>query len=140
MRRMLKLIGFMVLLLISAYTVVFGLLYATRMELMPHHDAVLPDEATPQVLPLYFTLMRLSGGATTALGLLCLYVLSGPVRAGSKSAATAVSLCLVSFFIATATTAAHLEAISGSATHWEVMAVLVTLTIAGFACLRFGAR
>lgn len=128
------------LVLISAYTVGFGLIYAMRSELMPHHDAALPDSAKSQVLPLYFTLMRLAGGATTAFGLLCLYVLLGPVRAGSKGAAATVSLCLVSFFIATAAAAAHLEALSGAATHWEVMAVLAALTIAGFACLHLGTR
>ena len=138
MSKKLKLVGFLVLASLSAYTVLFGLLYATRVEMMPHHDAVLPDEITAQVLPLYFALMRLAGAAITVLGLICLYVVFGPMRAGRKGAASVVAVCLVSLFAATAATAARLEAVSGTPTHWQIMAALAAMAIIGFACVRLG--
>lgn len=122
---------------LSLYLTAFGLLYGTRLELMPHHDAATPDDVTEQILPLYRTLMRLTGAAATALGIISLYIVLGPLRAGVKGAALVVCLCLTGFFAATALAAAQLQAVSGATTHWPVMAGLAALTVFAFGLHRF---
>lgn len=140
MRRLFRTIGFILLAGLSVYAILFGLVYATRTEMMPHHHAVLPDAVSAQVMPLYQTLMRLAGGAIAAFGLTCLYVVFGPMRAGFKGASSAVSVLLSAFFAATALTAARLEVSAGSATHWQVMGLLAVLALIGWASTLFGSR
>lgn len=140
MVRFLRITGFILLAGLSVYATLFGLVYATRTEMMPHHSAALPEGVMTQIIPLYLTLMRLAGGAITVFGLLCLYVVFGPMRAGFKGASTAVSVLLTGFFAATGVTAARLETTAGSPTHWQIMAVLAFLSLIGWAITLIGSR
>ena len=118
---------------LAVYAMIFGMLYATRVEMMPHHDAVIPDDIEGSVLPLYYALMRLAGAAAVALGAACLYLALGPVSRGDKVAAIITPLCLAGFFGATAFAAAHLERTTGVSTHWVVMAGLALLALIALA-------
>lgn len=114
---------------LGLYIVVFGLIYATRTELMPHHGAALPEDVKVQVMPLYHALMRLAGGAIVSFGLLCLFVVHRLWRNGSKGALVVASVLLFGFFAWTAITAARLELAVGVSTHWQIMGVLATISL-----------
>ncbi len=115
---------------LSLYTVIFGLVYAARIDFMPHHYAVIPAEISSHVLPLYLVLMRLAGAAIAVLGVVCLYVVV-VLRESAKGGFFVVCLSLAIFFGAVAYTAAQLQATTDVVTHWGIMLTLCLLAVIG---------
>lgn len=113
---------------VSAFLILFGLLYANVDDLLWFHAAAVPPEALDKVRPLYFALMKLIGGASIGLGLLGAYVVLVPMRQGVAWAAPAVS---VAYWIAlgvAAQTAIRLADQTGAPVAWYNMAILASLT------------
>lgn len=80
--------------LLGVFLVVFGVFYASVDSMLFFHAAAVPEAARAEMLPLYLALMKLIGGASAALGLLCLYVTFGPLRNRAPFAAAALAIAI----------------------------------------------
>src|SRR6185436_19686423 len=117
----------------SVFLVAFGLLYANVDDLLWFHAAAVPPDALEKVRPLYFALMKLIGGASMGLGILCGFVVMGPMRQGVRGAATFVSLTYWIAFGVAAFTAIRLNELTNAPVAWYNMAILSALTAAAYA-------
>jgi hypothetical protein len=118
---------------VSVFLVAFGLLYANVTDLLWFHAAAVPAEALDKVRPLYFALMKLIGGASIGLGLVCAYVVLGPMRQGAKWAAAFVAATYWIAFGVAGFTAIRLNELTGAPVAWYNMAILSALTALAFA-------
>jgi hypothetical protein len=117
--------------LVSLFLIWFGFTYATVKDMLWFHAAAVPDAVRSEVRPLYFALMTLIGGSSTALGVLGAYVIVGPLRNGSRWAATTLTFVFALAFVMAAITAEKLSA-TGAPTSWHIMGVLLAITGAGY--------
>jgi hypothetical protein len=119
---------------LSAFFVVFGILYASVRDVLWFHAAAVPAEALGDIRPLYFALMKLIGGASGALGLLGGYVALVPLRRGVALAAEALAAAYAIPLLTAAYVAETLAARTGAPTSWQIMGFLLAITaIAYFA-------
>ncbi|MBP6011693.1 MAG: hypothetical protein KBA31_05650 [Alphaproteobacteria bacterium] len=117
---------------VSAFLVAFGLLYANVNDLLWFHAAAVPPDALEKVRPLYFALMKLVGGASIGLGMLGAYVIMGPMRQGTRGAATLVAITYWIAFGVAGYTAIRLNELTGAPVAWYNMAILSALTAAAY--------
>jgi len=128
MRTKLQWTSVILYLLVSAFLVAFGLLYANVNDLLWFHAAAVPPDALDKVRPLYFALMKLIGGASVALGILGAYVVLVPMRRGMPWAAMFVAVTYWIAFGVAAFTASRLNELTGAPVAWYNMAILSALT------------
>lgn len=112
---------------LGAFLIAFGLIYARAQAMLPFHAAAVPAEMRAAVLPLYVALMALIGGSSAALGGLGLYLTFGPLRSGSKGAATALLGAYSIAFLTAAFVAERLARDAGAPTSWHIMGVLMAI-------------
>jgi uncharacterized protein YjeT (DUF2065 family) len=117
---------------VALFLVAFGLLYATRQQMLFFHAAAVPEAARADVLELCRALMRLIGGASIGLGLLALWVIRGPFRAGVPGTAAALLVALTIPLFAAGVTAELLARNTGAPTAWYNMGVLFAIAGAAF--------
>ena len=120
-------------LLVCAFFIAFGVLYASVEDLLWFHAAAVPSLALSDIRPLYFALMKLIGGAAIALGLLGSYVVLGPIRKGQTIAAAALSVAFSVPLLMAAYVAETLAATTGAPTAWHNMGVLLAVTASAWA-------
>lgn len=133
MRTKLQWASVILFMLVSIFLVAFGLLYANVNDLLWFHAAAVPPDALEKVRPLYFALMKLTGGASIALGLLGGYVILGPMRRGMPYAATLVAVSYWIAFGVAGYTAVRLNELTGAPVAWYNMAILSALTLMAYA-------
>ncbi|MEE2689926.1 MAG: hypothetical protein VX640_00165 [Pseudomonadota bacterium] len=132
MRTALRWISITLFLLLSAFLIAFGVLYATVQNLLWFHAAAVPPAALEDVRPLYFALMKLIGGSSAALGLLGAYVALAPLRMGARFAATTLAFTYAIPFVMAAIVAESLAAQTGAPTSWHIMGVLLGVTAVAY--------
>lgn len=75
-----------ILYLLSAISIVFGLIYLLRTDIMPYHHAFLGmtveelDQLSPKLMSLYLALMKVSGANSFAIGLASVFLVMFPFR------------------------------------------------------------
>lgn len=126
--------------LLSVFLVLFGIFYATVDDMLFFHAAAVPEEMRAGVLPLYLALMKLVGGASAALGVLCLFVTFGPLRARSPFAATALFITIAAPVLVAAYVAETLAARTGSPTSWHLMGIIIAVAATAFCAHAFASR
>ena len=117
---------------LSLFMIWFGVTYARVTHMLWFHAAAVPERAREDILPLYHALMTLIGGASIAVGVLCGYVILGPLRAGARGAGAVLALSLGIAFAMAAITAEKLAA-TGAPTSWHLMGILLAVTAAAYA-------
>jgi hypothetical protein len=130
MSKLLRWLSLGLFIALSLFLVAFGLLYASVSAFLPFHSAAITGVALDAFLPLYMALMKLIGGASIAQGLLCLYVIMGPIRQGRAGAVIAVSSSYGLSFLMAAYVAETLKNTTQAPTSWHIMGILLTLTLA----------
>ncbi len=133
MRTKLQWTSVILFMLVSAFLIAFGFLYANVNDILWFHAAAVPPEALDKVRPLYFALMKLIGGASIALGILGAYVVLVPMRRGMPWAATLVAVTYWIAFGVAAFTAIRLHELTGAPVAWYNMAILSVLTFVAYA-------
>lgn len=118
--------------LLSAFMIAFGILYASVQDLLWFHAAAVPETALEDVRAIYFALMKLIGGSSVALGLLCAYITLVPLRWGVSMAGTALAAAFAIPFTIAAIVAESLAAETGAPTSWHVMGALLAITAAAY--------
>jgi hypothetical protein len=119
--------------LLALFLIWFGITYATVDNLLWFHAAAVPEGARTAVEPLYFALMNLIGGSSSALGALVLYVTWMPMRLGARGAAAALVLVLAIALGMAALTAEELAKATGSPTSWHIMGILMAIALVAYA-------
>ena len=117
---------------VSLFFIWFGVTYAGVKDMLWFHAAAIPETVRDQVKPLYFALMTLIGAASAALGVLGLYVVTVPLRAGVPGAAAILTITNTIAFAMAAVTAEKLAAATGSPTSWTFMGIGLAITLAAF--------
>lgn len=123
--------------LLSLFLILFGLLYASVGTWLPFHAAALPEAARAASLPLYLALMKLIGGASIALGGLCLaltFTLRHRFIAEMLALAIAVPVLMAAYVAET------LAATTGAPTSWHIMGVLLALDLVAWLSYRISGR
>jgi hypothetical protein len=126
--------------LLSAFLVAFGILYASVDAMLWFHAAAVPEPAREDVRPLYLALMKLIGGACVGLGLLSLYVTLGPLRAGARGAALALVLTFAVPVLMAAYVAETLAKLTGAPTSWHIMGMLLAFAALALVAHAIGRR
>lgn len=127
MRNFMRIVSIGLFAALSLFLVIFGVFYATVDDMLFFHAAAVPEEMRTGVLPLYLALMKLVGGASAALGALCLYVTFGSLRNRSAFAATALYIAITAPVLMAAYVAETLAALTGSPTSWHLMGIIIAL-------------
>ncbi len=140
MRLFFRIAGITIFAALSLFLMAFGVFYATVDDMLWFHAAAVPEAAREAVRPIYFALMTLVGAASSALGLLGLFVTFGPLRRGDRGAAIALGLAYAIPFIGAALVAERLAAATGAPTSWHIMGVLLALTTAAVVTSLLGHR
>lgn len=117
---------------VSLFFIWFGMTYAGVRDMLWFHAAAVPETVRDQVKPLYFALMTLIGAASTALGVLGLYVTAIPLRASAPGAAATLAVTNTIAFGMAAVTAEKLAAATGSPTSWTLMGIGLAITLTAF--------
>ena len=119
--------------LVSLFLIWFGATYASVKDMLWFHAAAVPLSIRDEVKPLYFALMTLIGGASTALGILGLYTVAAPLRRRTPGAASALATTNTIAFGMAAVTAEKLAAATGSPTSWHLMGIGLAITLLAYA-------
>lgn len=122
MRTALRPLSLVLFSLLSVFLILFGLLYASVGSYLPFHAAALPEPTRAAALPLYLALMKLIGGASIALGGLCLYV-TWAVR--QRFIAEILAIAIATPVLMAAFVAETLAAATGAPTSWHIMGGLL---------------
>lgn len=117
---------------VSLFLIWFGVTYASVKDMLWFHAAAVPEPIRDQVKPLYFALMTLVGGSSTALGILGLYVIAVPLRRGILGAASLLAVTNSIAFLMAAITAEKLATATGSPTSWHLMGIGLAVTFTAF--------
>ena len=118
--------------LVSLFLIWFGMTYASVKDMLWFHAAAVPESIRDQVKPLYFALVTLIGGSSTALGVLGLYVVAVPMRRGTPGAASLLAVTNSIAFLMAAITAEKLATATGSPTSWHLMGIGLAVTFTAF--------
>lgn len=138
MKSALKTSGLLLFSAVALFLVWFGVTYISAETMLWFHAAAVPEAARGDVLPLYRALMNLIGGSSASLGVLGLYVVWGPLRAGSRWAGALLFTTFTGALAVAAVTAEDLAAATGAPTSWHIMGVLMAVAAAAFAASLFG--
>lgn len=140
MQPVLRLLSIGLFTLVGIFLVVFGVYYASVDRMLFFHAAAVPEAARDAVTPLYLALMKLVGGASTALGLLCLFVTFGPLRRQFPLAGIALVATISLPVLTAAYVAERLAAQAGAPTSWHLMGIVLAIVGAAFVLHSLGAR
>lgn len=140
LRKMMGMASLVLFGLVSLFLVAFGVLYASVHDMLWFHAAAVPEAVRDQVRPLYFALMKLIGGASSALGLLGGWVVMGPMRRGLPWAAGVLAIVYAIPLIMAAYVAETLAALTGAPTSWHLMGIVLTVIALAFAIHVFATR
>jgi hypothetical protein len=124
--------------LVALFLIVFGILYASVTNMLWFHAAAVPESVRDEVAPLYFALMKLIGGASSALGLLGFWMVMGPMRRGVPGAGAALAVVFAIPILVAAYVAEMLAARTGAPTSWHIMGVLIAILVLALLARRFG--
>lgn len=132
MQRTLRLASIILFVVLGVFLVAFGALYASVKDLLFFHAAAVPPSALEDVRPIYFALMKLIGGSSSALGLLGIYVALIPLRRRVPLSGTALAVVLAIPLVMAAIVAESLAASTGAPTSWHIMGVLLAVDAAAY--------
>lgn len=132
MKSKLRLASVVLFALLGVFLLWFGVVYSSVRDMLWFHAAAIPASIHSQVLPLYFALMKLIGGASVALALLVGYMIAVPLRRGVPGAGTALAITLAIPFVTAAFVAEMLARTTGAPTSWRLMGILLAVTAAAY--------
>jgi len=119
--------------LVAVFFIWFGVTYASVSNMLWFHEAAVLESARVEVRPLYFALMNLIGGASTALGALSLYVIALRLRRGAPGAGLALVLATAVAVGMAAVTAEELAAATGAPVSWHLMGIVLSVAVLALA-------
>jgi hypothetical protein len=124
--------------LVALFLIAFGVLYASVTNMLWFHAAAVPESVRDEVAPLYFALMKLIGGASSALGLLGFWMVMGPMRRDLPGIGVALTIAFAIPILMAAYVAEVLAARTGAPTSWHIMGVLIAILVLALLARRFG--